>query len=143
MMYINKTWNNIQGFVFFDGAQVEIERVPVGEAPSLVDAWLMLGKDVDCGPLTYRSWVVRDTPDFASALYTGPRCGATPFTDVVTSPVVLNPSTWVMTARDPDCGPVTIVSWIAVGNPDFAGVQYTGPRCGVSPLVDVAAVPVL
>jgi len=42
----------------------------------------MRGQDVDCGPLTYRTWVVSGVPDYTGAQYTGTRCGATPFSNV-------------------------------------------------------------
>ena len=43
----------------------------------------MRGQDVDCGPLTYRTWIVTDAPDFIGTQYTGSRCGVTPFSNVV------------------------------------------------------------
>lgn len=43
----------------------------------------MRGQDVDCGSLTYRTWIVTSMPDFTGALYTGTRCGATPLANVV------------------------------------------------------------
>jgi len=52
-------------------------------SPSIVSYYKMRGKDVDCGPLTYRTWVVSGAPDPTGALYVGARCGVTPFTEVV------------------------------------------------------------
>jgi hypothetical protein len=43
----------------------------------------MQAVDPDCGPLTYRTWVVTGAPDFAAAQYAGARCGVTPLTNVV------------------------------------------------------------
>ena len=44
----------------------------------------MRARDVNCGPLTYRTWVVRGIPDFTGASYAGPFCGmSVNFADVV------------------------------------------------------------
>jgi hypothetical protein len=50
----------------------------------LVTYFKMRGKDIDCLPtITYRTWVVSDTPDPTETFYGGPRCGVTPFADIV------------------------------------------------------------
>jgi hypothetical protein len=55
-----------------------------GGGVALVTYFKMRGKDVDCLPtITYRTWVVSDVPDPSEAFYGGPRCGVTPFADVV------------------------------------------------------------
>lgn len=51
--------------------------------PPLKLYYKMRGQDVDCGVLTYRTWIVADVPDFAATFYVGTRCGATPFSNVV------------------------------------------------------------
>lgn len=44
---------------------------------------------------------------------------------------------YAMRAIDPDCGVLTYVAWVVTGSPDATGVQYTGPRCGATPLADI------
>jgi hypothetical protein len=45
---------------------------------------------------------------------------------------------FLMRARDPDCGSQpTYVYWAVVTTPDTTGAQYSGSRCGGSPLVDI------
>ncbi len=51
--------------------------------PPLKLYYKMRGQDVDCGPLTYRTWIVADQPDFLASQYSGPRCGVTPFSHVI------------------------------------------------------------
>jgi hypothetical protein len=63
----------------YDGA-VQILGAPI---VSPVPYYKMRGRDVDCGPITYRTWVVQDMPDPTETFYAGPRCGATPFADIV------------------------------------------------------------
>lgn len=50
---------------------------------SVTNYYKMRGKDVDCIPLTYRTWVVSGVPDPTGASYVGTRCGVTPFAEVV------------------------------------------------------------
>lgn len=45
--------------------------------------FLMSGKDVDCGTVTYRVWVVTGLPDTFGAQYVGSKCGATALADVI------------------------------------------------------------
>ena len=45
--------------------------------------YVMRGVDVDCGPLTYRKWVVLNAPDTTGAQYAGTKCGESPLTDIV------------------------------------------------------------
>jgi len=45
--------------------------------------YVMRGKDIDCGGITYRTWTVTDEPDLTGALYSGPKCGASPLQDIV------------------------------------------------------------
>lgn len=85
--------------IISDYAQAEKDRTRTGSvygltgAPGSVNATLyaMRGRDVDCMGIVYRTWVVENTPDFTGAQYTGPRCGVTPFTEVVVT------STWIDT----------------------------------------------
>lgn len=42
----------------------------------------MRGRDVDAGSLTYRSWVVSETPDTTGGRYTGPKSGSNPLADI-------------------------------------------------------------
>ena len=44
---------------------------------------------------------------------------------------------YAMRAIDPDCLTLTYVAWVVTGNPDTTGIQYAGPRCGISPLSDI------
>lgn len=44
---------------------------------------------------------------------------------------------YAMRAIDPDCPTLTYVTWVVTGSPDATGAQYTGPRCGASPLTDI------
>jgi len=46
----------------------------------IVKHYLMQWRDVDCGPVTYRSWHVTDAPDPTGVFYAGPKCGVTPIT---------------------------------------------------------------
>lgn len=45
--------------------------------------FVMRGKDIDCGSVTYRTWTVTGQPDTTAAFYTGPKCGANPLQDIV------------------------------------------------------------
>lgn len=74
---------------YADGLQVTYSTQRIGLRdgsytfpPVVVRYYKMRGQDVDCGPLTYRTWIVTDTPDYTGVQYTGPRCGATPFAHV-------------------------------------------------------------
>lgn len=74
--YINIAQQNLQGnpvanFIFF------ITYL------SKTDYYLMRGIDVDCGSLTYRTWVVQDAPDLSGSEYTGVRCGSTPLSEII------------------------------------------------------------
>ncbi len=42
----------------------------------------MRGLDPDCATVTYRYWDSPNQPDFSGASYVGPRCGATPLSDI-------------------------------------------------------------
>lgn len=45
---------------------------------------------------------------------------------------------FLMRARDPDCvGQPAYVYWKVTGTPDSTGAQYSGSRCGGSPLVEI------
>lgn len=55
----------------------------VSQFVPIITKYIMRGKDVDCGSVTYRVWVVQDEPDISGAQYSGPKCGASPFTDIV------------------------------------------------------------
>ncbi len=48
-----------------------------------VTYYKMRARDVDCGSLTYRTWVVSGVPDPTGALYAGARCGVTALADVI------------------------------------------------------------
>lgn len=45
--------------------------------------YIMRGKDVDCGSVTYRTWTVTSEPDTTGALYSGPKCGASALQDII------------------------------------------------------------
>ncbi len=58
--------------------------VPVGGGgPSLTTYYVMRGRDVDCGVITYRTWTVQNAPDTTGAQYVGTKCGASALTDIV------------------------------------------------------------
>lgn len=42
----------------------------------------MIGLDIDCPTITYRTWVVLDSPDPFGTLYIGPKCGPNPLADI-------------------------------------------------------------
>lgn len=50
---------------------------------SSITYYLMRGRDVDCASLTYRSWVVTDSPDFSASQYSGTRCGVTALAEII------------------------------------------------------------
>lgn len=56
-------------------------------------------------------------------------------------PAVVRPApqhVWYeMRGRDQDCATLTYRYWRSLGSPDFTGVLYTGPKCGVNPLVEI------
>jgi len=45
--------------------------------------YVMRGRDVDCGSVTYRSWTVSGTPDTTGSQYVGTKCGASALADIV------------------------------------------------------------
>jgi len=55
---------------------------PPGGIIAQVTTYVMVGRDVDCGGVVYRTWQVTGTPDFVGTQYTGARCGVTPFANV-------------------------------------------------------------
>jgi phosphatidylethanolamine-binding protein (PEBP) family uncharacterized protein len=57
---------------------------------------------------------------------------------IFTPPATPGPTTYyAMRAIDPDCPTLTYVSWVVENSPDITGSQYTGARCGASPLIDI------
>jgi hypothetical protein len=50
---------------------------------------------------------------------------------------VAQATVFIMVGRDPDCGGVVYRTWQVTGAPDYLATQYTGARCGVSPLTNV------
>lgn len=54
-----------------------------------------------------------------------------------TPPLPVINTYYAMRAKDPDCPTIKYVSWVVTGSPDATGAQYTGPRCGASPLTDI------
>ncbi len=42
----------------------------------------MRGRDLDCPTLTYRYWRVSGSPDLTGLSYPGPKCGATPLSEI-------------------------------------------------------------
>lgn len=57
-------------------------NILMGFQPTLAE-YFMRGKDVDCGPLTYRYWVSYGQADLSGARYDGTRCGVSPLEDIV------------------------------------------------------------
>lgn len=51
--------------------------------PVAVTYYLMRGRDVDCGSVTYRFWTVTGSPDTTGSQYVGSKCGSSPLTDIV------------------------------------------------------------
>lgn len=50
---------------------------------------------------------------------------------------VAQATVYIMVGRDPDCVGVVYRTWQVTGAPDYTAAQYTGTRCGVTPLTDV------
>lgn len=50
--------------------------------PGTIIYYVMRGRDVDCGPITYRTWTVTGSPDTTGLQYSGPKCGANPLADI-------------------------------------------------------------
>lgn len=68
----------------FSGTRVGLrEGSYTNPQPPLKLYYKMRGQDVDCGSLTYRTWIVADIPDFSASQYHGARCGVTPLAFVV------------------------------------------------------------
>lgn len=70
----------------FQSAKIRIGSVysiPGSGTVASVTVYFMRGRDVDCGPVTYRTWTVLNTPDITGALYTGSKCGGSALTDIV------------------------------------------------------------
>lgn len=67
---VNISANNITNFIYFRTVN------------NLHTYYLMRAQDADC-PLTYRVWVVVDTPDFNAEQYTGTKCGISPLTNII------------------------------------------------------------
>lgn len=92
--YQSAQLSTISTFVFANGTfnyPVVSTNIPV-LIPTIRDTvpgaatttyYYMRGKDVDCGSLTYRFWVVTGAADATGALYVGSKCGASPFSDIV------------------------------------------------------------
>ena len=57
--------------------------IGLGPSTGVTITYVMRGRDVDCGSLTYRTWSVLSAPDYTGASYVGARCGVTPLADVV------------------------------------------------------------
>lgn len=53
------------------------------EGPAITKYFLMRGVDVDCPGLTYRTWIVTDQSDPTASLYSGPKCGSSPLSQIV------------------------------------------------------------
>jgi hypothetical protein len=74
--YVEISLQNLQGnpaanflyFITFDGK---------------VDYYLMRAIDIDCGSLTYRTWVTTNNPDFTGSEYTGIKCGSSPLSQII------------------------------------------------------------
>lgn len=78
--YVSYSYENEKGNLFIVNASVFQSIEPLIR---LITYYLMRGKDIDCGVITYRVWISPNAPDTTGALYTGTRCGATPLTDIV------------------------------------------------------------
>lgn len=67
------------------GGMISLERpltLP-SPPPGITTYYVMRGKDVDCGPITYRTWTVTGGPDTTGSQYSGPKCGGSPLEDIV------------------------------------------------------------
>lgn len=51
--------------------------------PGTIIYYVMRGRDVDCGSVTYRTWTVTGSPDTTGSQYSGTKCGANPLEDIV------------------------------------------------------------
>jgi hypothetical protein len=56
--------------------------VIIPPASNVVTYYKMRARDIDCGTLTYRTWIVTGAPDSTGVLYSGARCGVSPLTDI-------------------------------------------------------------
>ena len=63
----------------FDRTQFTLPEPP----PGTIIYYVMRGRDIDCVPVTYRTWTVINTPDTTGVQYSGPKCGSNPLTDIV------------------------------------------------------------
>lgn len=59
------------------------EVLPSPPAGGSVIYYVMRGRDVDCIPVTYRTWTVTGSPDATGSQYLGAKCGINPLTDIV------------------------------------------------------------
>lgn len=50
------------------------------------------------------------------------------------APGSINTTKYVMRGLDPDCVGIVYRTWVVEQEPDYTGAQYTGPRCGATPL---------
>ena len=72
------------GMAADDALPLDFSSVDGSFGPPLVTTYFfMRWKDVDCGPVTYRTWIVTDAPDPTGAQYVGPKCGGTAITGAV------------------------------------------------------------
>ena len=53
-----------------------------GGGPGITTYYAMRAIDPDCPTLTYVAWVVTGNPDSTGVQYVGPRCGASPLSDI-------------------------------------------------------------
>lgn len=70
------------------GAKAHVVSLPgsgigIGPGVGVTVTYVMRGRDVDCGSLTYRTWLVASAPDYTGASYVGAKCGGTPLADVI------------------------------------------------------------
>ncbi len=61
----------------------DLFTLPTPSAHTLTTYFVMRGRDVDCGSVTYRTWTVAGSPDVSGAQYSGPKCGGSSLTDIV------------------------------------------------------------
>ena len=52
------------------------------EGVAQATVFIMVGRDLDCVGVVYRTWQTTGAPDYAATQYTGTRCGVTPLSNV-------------------------------------------------------------
>jgi len=73
--------NIVSYFFSLDKTSESLPTPPTGGGATIY--YVMRGKDVDCGSVTYRTWTVSGSPDTTGSQYVGTKCGGSALTDIV------------------------------------------------------------